>query len=666
MKKSKEWIEARKATMKAKLAEDPDYYKKRASKIKATMEAKGTSKHKPNPKKTGSDCSKAHEALADPAKREEQAAKAMVTKSTKTLVSNLFLGAAASETIKERFFAVNPENGLTWYDEYITTFMKNAKENTSGYESAILAKALFSEDMIDKLDKQAQDAINQQKDFIVYRISQTLFDKQKEPFENNFDQQIMCICSRRAGKTELNARRIVKEVAKGKKPILYLNKTFKNAIKQQWQLVVDLCDQLGLVRTKENKAEGIMEFANGSSIMFGGVNDAARIEVYRGYKFSLVIIDEIGHIKNTKVLIEEILEPTQVDFGKEAQMYFTGTPPRIKNYAVELWNKPYIKKYHWTLADNPFIPDKEQVIEQVCKKKGVSTDDPYIQREYFGKMGVYDTDAMVFKHPKYFDIDGNLIKRIYSDNDKINDGSPTRSELLDIPKEYQQGFKPSKAYIGVDFGWAANNAVVGVVVDNLKHIGFSFYEDCFNKASVSDIVESVRDAVARAQTLFQLPFNDIEIIGDNSDRSIVYELSATYHLNAYPAYKYDKMMALAQLSEQFRTGRIKGIPGGVLAFEFDRTVYKRDETTDELLPELDDDLFHPDMTFALLYASRQWSFDWQEDPDQETRKPRKQKERRSTLESSFIDPKDFEEEDEDEDIEIVAVEDEDLSDFTGL
>ena len=37
-------------------------------------------------------------------------------------------------------------------------------------------------------------------------------------------------------------------------------------------------------------------------------------------------------------------------------------------------------------------------------------------------------------------------------------------------------------------------------------------------------------------------------------------------------------------------------------------MYKRDEN-DNILSEIDDDLFHPDALDALLYASRQFAFD---------------------------------------------------------
>lgn len=72
------------------------------------------------------------------------------------------------------------------------------------------------------------------------------------------------------------------------------------------------------------------------------------------------------------------------------------------------------------------------------------------------------------------------------------------------------------------------------------------------------------------------------------------------------------MFAIQQLSDWCRTGRIQIPEKQTLEDEFERTVYKRDEQ-DNILPEIDDDLFHPDALDALLYASRQYAYDCGED-----------------------------------------------------
>jgi hypothetical protein len=98
-----------------------------------------------------------------------------------------------------------------------------------------------------------------------------------------------------------------------------------------------------------------------------------------------------------------------------------------------------------------------------------------------------------------------------------------------------------------------------------------------------------------------------QIFTDTNEKSITYDLSQTYDLPAYCAYKYDKALAMEQLAEECRTGRILNIEGGEVVNEFEQTLYKRDEL-DNITSELDDG-YHPDITMALLYASRQYFYD---------------------------------------------------------
>ena len=42
--------------------------------------------------------------------------------------------------------------------------------------------------------------------------------------------------------------------------------------------------------------------------------------------------------------------------------------------------------------------------------------------------------------------------------------------------------------------------------------------------------------------------------------------------------------------------------------EFERILYKRDDE-DNIIPEIDDEIFHPNIMMALLYASRQYWYD---------------------------------------------------------
>lgn len=326
---------------------------------------------------------------------------------------------------------------------------------------------------------------------------------------------------------------------------------------------------------ESKKTDGFMSFANGSFMKFAGVNDLAAMDKLRGARFSLVIQDEVGHIKNAQYLIDEVLMPATADFA-DSQMIFTGTPPRVKNYAVTLWNSG-IKRYHWTLKDNPFIPDPGPFIEQVCKEKGVTIDAPFIQREYFGVVGAFDMDALVYRSYKTYNL---LPSDVHID----------------------------KVYIGVDFGFVDYNAIVNVVVDNLHKKCYVYRCDKFNKAGYEEVVFRIRTAYENAQAfLLEHGIDDkgnIFIITDTNEPTMCFDLNKKYGLPTEKAYKYDKAAGINELASAMRTGQVlvqESLEN--VKEECESTVWKRDEN-DVIIPEIDDDVFHPDIMDAILYVSR--------------------------------------------------------------
>lgn len=473
-------------------------------------------------------------------------------------------------------------NGVPFYKEYIDAFLKNALENPEGVCSRMLGSGLFSENTLSKLDKEATEVINKNKDFTIYRLRQTMFEEQQRVFDDDIDPKMIVICSRRAGKTELNARKIVKVCLSKESPVLYINKTFENAIRQMFDLVLENANVCELPILRASKSEGYIEFANGSSVKFGGCNDLPSIDKFRGYKFKLVIIDEIGHIKNTKYLIDEVLTPATADF-KNAQMVFTGTPPRTKNFATKLWNSN-IRKFHWTFEQNPFIPNAHGFIERVCKEKGLTMDDPYIQREYFGNMDAYDTDAIVFNHYRTYE---------------------------NLPQDHI----PTRVYIGVDFGYVDDNAIITVSVDFIKREAYVIAQDVFDKAGAEEIMTRVQKAHIDALEYMNNYYSDdkeirgrVKIITDTNEPALASDMQNKYGLPVEKAYKYDLAGSINELAAEIRTRCFikKGTP---LEDEFQRTVWKRDEE-DKLLPEIDDDAFHPNAAHALRYAARVWTERW--------------------------------------------------------
>lgn len=476
--------------------------------------------------------------------------------------------------LRKRFSQVDAKTGQTYIEDYLDNFLAKAKANTAGRESMLLASSIFSENLLRELDSTLEKKMEQDREFLRYRIRNLLYDKQQEVFDNVLDQTIECICTRRAGKTLLISRMLVAYAALWKSsPVLYINRTFDNAVTQCGDEVENALKALNMHYTG-HASGGVITLDNGGTITFGGYNNKGDIDRYRGGKFRLVVIDEIGHLRAPKSLIEEVLEPAQIDFGNEAKMVFTGTPPRVKkSYAYELWHNPKIKHYHWSFMDNPFIPNKETVIEKVCEKHGCTPDSPFIQREYFGNMEAFDVDSLVFKGYKTYE--------------KLPAGTITH------------------AWVGVDFGYEDNAAVSSFVVVNQ-----CMYEVCTflkSKQSISDIANEVVDQYSKLKEM--KPANLPWVICDNNEKSAVYEFYQTYKIpNVACAYKYGKEMAIDQLADWMRTGRVFLKKDGLLQEEAENTVFKRDEE-DHIIHEIDDEVFHPNGLFALLYVSRQYAYD---------------------------------------------------------
>ena len=448
-----------------------------------------------------------------------------------------------------------------------------------------IRKATESESVLEKLKAENEKHISKEAEFFQFRLQKRLFDKQKDVFNDFISKRKCSMCSRRAGKTEEATDEMLKVAAIPNSPVLYINLTFDNAIKQTYDKVLAEAERVDLKITKKSKSEGYIEFENGSSILFKGNKDKGEADKMQGFHYRLVIIDEAQSQCNMVYLIDTIITPMLTDFS-DSVLYLIGTPPRRKyTYFENAFNNKTWKHFHWTMADNPFIPDVDAEIKRICEEKGLTVESPLIQREYFGKIA-YDTEAQIFK------------------------GFQTYSG--DVPAE----FIPDHIYGGNDFGFSDYNGVIELVGNVTDKKAYIVFEKKFNKSTITEIINQTRTGFEEA-TMFALKRNksfDLSnrgIYTDDNEKSIAYEMHTTYGLPAWTAYKYDRDLAIEQLAEWCRLGRVVIPEGGELADEFEQILHPRDEQ-DNILPGMDDS-YHPDITMALLYAFRQFLFDCGED-----------------------------------------------------
>ena len=518
-------------------------------------------------------------------KSPEEIKKREETKRVNKAIKNLVY-----EQLKQDLLNGDSAKQKPYYQTFLNNYLKQALKDPNGRPATTVASMIFTPDILTALDASHEREMANDINFALYKLNEDYFQEQRDVLvEINHSKKILVCCSRRAGKSYFCAGAIVKSALKNPgSRIIYINLTFKNAVKQIWDNVIKASEAVGLQIDKSSKNDGEIEWVNGSSLRIKGNSNNAEADTLRGEsKVSLVVIDEAFHQKNMEYAINEVIMPFLADLGDKATILCTGTPPRIPHtYMEKLWsNDKTWRHYHWTAENNPHVPDFEKFIEEVCKAKGLTKDAPFIQREYYGVIGAYDTEAMVFKNYQTY-------------------------------TELPTSFTANRIAIGCDWGFSDYNSIITVAYNTQSGEAYVIEEKKFNKATVSEIITEVKRSYEAAKNRFGI--DDIQILCDTNEQSITYELYANQHLPAYNAYKYDKASAIAQLSDWLRSGKIKVNANDIyLKDEFERTLYKRDEDDDSILPEIDDDIFHPDAIMALLYASRTIAFDmgdkWQID-----------------------------------------------------
>lgn len=534
-----------------------------------------------------------------PYNRGDKVPKEIVDKITETKKYNRAVKIAIYDELKHLLLDENSK-GKAYYREFMEKFLNEAKKNINGKAAQTVAGTIFQQQLLDMLDAEHEKEMNKDRDFMAYRIYKQFYDKQREVmYEINHRRKIMVLTSRRTGKSTMNAGIIVAVAAQGNSPIIYYNLTFQNGIKQIFDLVIDYSDSIGLTIVSKSKADGLIEWANGSQLKILGNSNNAEADKARGFKARLVIIDEIGHQRNINYLLNEVLLPLMADY-EDSTLLLTGTPSRVPHhFSTKIWEEDdTYKKYNWNITDNPYIPKPKQFIDEVCKSKGLTIESPFIQREYFGKI-VADTEALIFKDRKTYKIEEkeNLLKSL----------------------------NPTDIAIGVDYGFSDYNSIITVAYNRHNKQSLVIKEAKFNKAGVSDITAAIISQYEAAKDILKQrkinPDGHLFIYCDTNEESITADLVSKYNLPAFNCYKYDKMYAIEMLAEELRTGRMLIQQSGFLDEEMDKTLYARDDD-DNIINELDEETFHADAIMALLYASRKIFFDFDYDIEFKETKPK--------------------------------------------
>lgn len=213
------------------------------------------------------------------------------------------------------------------------------------------------------------------------------------------------VCSVRAGKTEACAADLIDtSLHMPGTNQYYITLARSSAERIVWPVLKKINTTYAL-GAFPNEAKLTLKFPNGSTIYLMGANDEAEIEKIRGVSnVALIYLDEAQAFReHIKGLVDDIVVKRLYDLNGRCRMI--GTPgPVLAGYFYECSQSNGWSHYHWTMFQNPWLFKKsgktpQELVDEDCKRAGVTIDHPSIQRECFGRW-VHDPSSLLLQYSR--------------------------------------------------------------------------------------------------------------------------------------------------------------------------------------------------------------------------------------------------------------------------
>lgn len=233
-------------------------------------------------------------------------------------------------------------------------------------------------------------------------------------------QNIIAMCSRRAGKSEVACALLLLTAAKtANTSSLYLGLTKESAgiVFRKWKRLLRKLGLRTLCQTTDTDQLTIMP--NGSRILFTGTDDIRRVQHLLGDQLSggIAIMDECqsdpGLLETVVVdVLGPMLDETTEDIPIPGRLMMIGTVPDVPaGYFYRTWAENYTGPeevpgysenehwgcYAWSRFDNPFQLQNEVRLKSYLKKYKYERHDPEVQRRWFG-VRVFSADNNAYRY----------------------------------------------------------------------------------------------------------------------------------------------------------------------------------------------------------------------------------------------------------------------------
>lgn len=402
-------------------------------------------------------------------------------------------------------------------------------------------------------------------------LSSVLF-KEQLPFGLDTARHQTAVTPRRAGKTHADAAKLLAvALAKPGSVALYITLSRLNAKRIVWSTLKELNHQYAL-GGEIGEADLCITFPNKSRVFLSGANDKSEVEKFRGLALSIVIIDEAQSFPSyLESLVDEVLVPALTDYA--GSLCLVGTPgPVPVGYFHDACHSAEWSHHTWSVFDNVHLAKKsgrstQSLLEDELKRRGVTADDPVIQREWYGRW-LLDENSLVFR----FDMQRNTriaprcahyvlcIDVGYDDSDAIgvlgwNDSSPdlylveewvgakqTITPLMGRVSDFHRRYSP----IAVVMDMGGLGKKIGAEISERTGIGVEAAE----KERKLEHIELLNDALrtgrfhAPADSRFAQDCMKVEWDKSNPEK---WKISARFHSDICDAILYGFRKALQWL-----------------------------------------------------------------------------------------------------------------------
>jgi hypothetical protein len=250
---------------------------------------------------------------------------------------------------------------------------------------------------------------------------------------------------------------------------------------------------------------------------------------------------------------------------------------------------------------------------------------PLVNPEEYGKiqMNPYDNEANLaegYIKNKLETLTGDARERFLNGNYQSNNELLVfRSSLISYWEgaafgEWSRGRTSMVRMVGgLDVGYQDADAFVIIAYIDGDSIAWVLYEYKAFREELEDLAKGIRkglNEIAINYPWFQNPqmiqiYSDTNTIrfGSEGDKKKNWvELKRIYGFNTCAAFKRDKALHVELLREHFNSGQIKVPVAGMFADEITQIVWHKNPIDGTIEHVIDDEVYHPDIMFALLYA----------------------------------------------------------------